>query len=378
MIPGDYKLGYTIFNDEGLSSNTGSINLTITSNPLQIENIITQSACFNSTASLPVTFSINYGVPYYSYSLNEGNTWTGSLNLFNVIVSGSMTSSFNNKIYVKDYLGDIVTQSFSSKYPEVTANIVIQKQPCPMASNGIIYISGGTAISASVNNTSSALPATFTGIGSISYTIGLTSSFGCTTSSILSVNTAIPLTGSVTQSNVTCYSGSNGFLIVNITNIIDEGLAVYLSKPGQSIYNNIPLANFVNNSITASNLSTGSYTLQINNDNLNDCQSFYQIINITQPTSINYNVSASYINSCSNAIIFNNTLGGTSPYTYYAVNTGSNQQFSSTSSIINLESNNPGVYSTFIIDNNNCFSSASLLEVYGRTYIYSGSSCEIT
>ena len=377
MIPGDYKLGYIISNNEGLSSNTGSINLTITSNPLQIENIITQSACFNSTASLPVTFSINYGVPYYSYSLDEGNTWTGSSNLFNVTISGSMTSSFNNKIYVKDYLGDIVTQSFSSKYPEVTANIEIQKRPCSMASNGIIYISGGTAISASVNNTSSALPATFTGIGSTSYTIGLTSSFGCTTSSILSVNTAIPLTGSVTQSNVTCYSGSNGSLIVNITNIIDEGLAVYLSKPGQSIYNNIPLANFVNNSITASNLSTGSYTLQINNDNLNDCQSFYQIINITQPTSINYNVSASYINSCSNAIIFNNTLGGTSPYTYYAVNTGSNQQFSSTSSIINLESNNPGVYSTFIIDNNNCFSSASLLEVYGRTYIYSGSSCEI-
>lgn len=374
-IPGEYKIGYTILNNNLVSSNTASINLNITSQPLQIENIITQSACFNSTASLPVTFSINYGVPYYSYSLNEGNTWTSSLNLFNVIVSGSMTSSFNNKIYVKDYLGDIVTQSFSSKYPEVTANIEIQKQPCSMASNGIIYISGGTAISASVNNTSSALPATFTGIGSTSYTIGLTSSFGCTTSSILSVNTAIPLTGSVTQSNVTCYSGSNGSLIVNITNIIDEGLAVYLSKPGQSIYNNIPLANFVNNSITASNLSTGSYTLQISNDNLNDCQNFYQIINITQPNPILFNVTASYINSCSNQIIFNAT-GGNGTYTYYAVNTGSNIQYSSTTSPLNLGSTNGGTFSTFVIDNNNCVSTSSLLNVYGRIYIYSGSSCE--
>ena len=377
VIPGNYKIGYTIQNSSGLISNTGSINLNITSQPLQIENIISQSACFNSTASLPVTFSINYGVPYYSYSLDEGNTWTGSSNLFNVTVSGSMTSSFNNIIYIKDYLGDILTQSFSSKYPEVTANIEIQKQPCSMASNGIIYISGGTAISASINSTSSALPATFTGISSTSYTIGLTGSFGCTTSSILSVDVATPLTGSITQSNVTCYGGSNGSLTININDVIDEDLMVYLSKPGTIIYEDVLLSSFINNSITASNLSSGSYTFQIYNNNLDDCQSYYQIINITSPTSINYNVSASYIDSCSNAIVFNSVTGGIPPYTYYAVNTGSSLQFSSTSSIVDLGTTNSGVYSTFIIDNNNCFSTSSLLEVYGRTYIYSGSSCEI-
>ncbi len=27
--------------------------------------------------TVPVTFSIDYGVPYYSYSLDEGNTYLG-------------------------------------------------------------------------------------------------------------------------------------------------------------------------------------------------------------------------------------------------------------------------------------------------------------
>jgi hypothetical protein len=55
FIPGDYKIGYTILNSSGLSSNTGSINLTITSFPLSIENVITTSVCFGTASLLLVT-----------------------------------------------------------------------------------------------------------------------------------------------------------------------------------------------------------------------------------------------------------------------------------------------------------------------------------
>jgi hypothetical protein len=100
------------------------------------------------------------------------------------------------------------------------------------------------------------------------------------------------------------------------------------------------------------------------------------LLTITSSTPITFTTTASYINSCSNQIIFNAT-GGNGTYTYYAVNTGSNVQYSSTTTPLDLGSTNGGTFSTFVIDNSNCISTSSLLNVYGRTYIYSGSSCEI-
>ena len=377
MIPGHYKLGYTVSSSEGLGSNLGIIDLNITSKPLEISSITSSLKCYGNSTLTPVTFSINYGVPYYSYSLDNGVTYTGVNSLYDVIISGSVTASNNNAIYVKDYLGDVVSSSFSTWYPEITADIQITKLPCGgQTQNGIIYVSSNTAISASIGSTGSSLPNFFTGIGEGSRTIGLTSSFGCTTSSIIQVGAYPALTASVTKSNVSCYGGNTGYLEVNFTNVIDN-LLVYLTGPTSSIYSGIPISNFPNNSVTASNLRTGSYTLQLGiSDPLTQCQTYYGIHNITGSSPILFNVTASYINSCSNQVIFNAT-GGNGTYTYYAVNTGSNIQYSSTTSPLDLGSTNDGTFSTFVIDNNNCVSTSSLLNVYGRTYIYSGSSCEI-
>lgn len=376
LIPGEYKLGYTITNDSSITSNTASINLTVTSEPLQIINIISSSVCFNSTASVPVTFSIDYGVPYYSYSLDGGNTYLGVNELFNVIVSGSITSSNNNIIYAKDYLGEITTQTFSSWYPEVLANINIQKLPCSdISTDGRIYIEEDTAISASINGVSKALPALFTGIPTGSITVGLTSSFGCTTSSILEVGIYPPLTASITQSNIACYGNSNGFLRVNLTNIIDT-LYVNLQDPtGSYIYSNIPLSNFVNNSITASNLSTGSYDLSVFSIGMSECQGYNNTFTLTSPDLINYTFTASYIDSCSNQVEFNDITGGTSPYTLIAIKSGSGEIYSSNTSTIDLETLEGGTYTSYIIDNNACQSFTSSIEVFGRQFIYSGSEC---
>jgi hypothetical protein len=376
-IPGEYKIGYTILNNNLVSSNTASINLNITSQPLQIENLITSSVCFGNVSMVPVTFSINYGVPYYSYSLDNGATYTGVNSLSSTTISGSITASSNNIIYIKDYLNEIITASFSTLYPEITAYTQITKPPCSTTSqNGIIYVSSNTAISASIGSTRLKLPNSFSGIGTGSIVLGLTSSFGCTTSSIIQVGVYPALTASVTQSNVSCYGGNNGYLEVNFTNVIDNSL-VFLTDPTSSlIYNGIPINNFPNNSVTASNLGTGSYSLQlIVSDAMTQCQNYTSSFNITSSSPILFNVTASYINSCSNQVIFNAT-GGNGTYTYYAVNTGSNIQYSSTTSPLNLGSTNGGTFSTFVIDNNNCVSTSSLLNVYGRIYIYSGSSCE--
>ena len=379
IIPGNYQLEYTIGNFNGVRSNTSSINLTVTALPLEINNLISSSVCFNSTASIPVTFSINYGVPPYSYSLNNGTTYTGIPGFFNKTVSGSMTASNSSIIYVKDYLGTIISQSFNSWYPPISYTTSIINLPCSSASNnGRLTISNdstNTATSASIDGGSYfALPKQFIGLSTGSHTIAVKNSFNCITSSIVNLGIYSPLTASVTQSNISCYGGSNGSLSIAFTNVTDTLIVTLLDPNSNPIYNNVNLSSFPNNTVTASSLITGSYNLNVSASGLNQCQSYSNIFTLTSPTPLTLITTASYIDSCSNAVIVNGS-GGTSPYTYFAVNTGSGITYSSDSSSINLDGLNPGTYTTFLIDSKGCSSPTSSIEIFGRNYIYTGSFC---
>jgi hypothetical protein len=381
IIPGNYRLEYTIGNFNGVRSNTSSIDLTITSIPLEINNIISSSVCFNSTASVPVTFSINYGVPPYSYSLNNETSYTGVPGFFNKTVSGSMTASLNNVVYVKDYLGTIISQSFNSWYPPISYTTTIIKNPCSDVSNDgrIIVLDDGTntAVSASIDGGSYfALPKQFTGLSTGSHTITVRDRNLCTTSSIINLGIYTPLTSSVTQSNVSCYGGSNGSISVVFTNVIDDLIVTMTDATGSDIYTNVNLSSFPNNTVTASNLVTGSYDLNVFALGSNQCQNYSNTFTLTSPTVLSFNVTASYINSCSNAVILNGS-GGTPPYTYFAFNTGSGITYSSDSSSISLDGLNSGTYTTFLIDSKGCSSPTSSIEIFGRNYIYTSSFCVI-
>lgn len=374
VIPGNYKLGYTVLNSSGLTSDTGSINLTITSEPLIIENIITSSVCFGTASLLPVTFSINYGVPYYSYSLDNGATYTGVNTLFNVTVSGSISSSFNNTIYVKDYLGEITTASFSTMYPPITSSTVITKSPCSnTTTDGIITVSSSTAISASIDGGSYViLPTQFTGLGTGSHTINYINSFGCITSSVYTLSQYTPLTASVTMSHVNCYGSSTGQINLNLSNVIDNLFIDFIDPTGSYVLNNIPVTS---SALVFSNLATGSWTASISTTDLYGCQNYYNTFNITSSAPITFTTTASYINSCSNQIIFNAT-GGLGNYTYFAQETDTGQSFSSTGSTLSTFSLNGGIFNVYVIDSGLCISGLSTQEVYGRRYIYSGSYCD--
>jgi hypothetical protein len=377
VIPGNYNIGYTVENTSGLISNTGSINLTITSEPLKIENIISSSVCFGTASLLPVTFSINYGVPYYSYSLDNGVTYTGVNSLFNVTVSGSISSSLNNTIYVKDYLGDIVTASFSTMLPAISSSTFIAKLPCSdSATDGIIAASSDTAVSASINGgLYFELPKLFTGLSTGSHTITYMNTLGCITSSIYTLSTYPPLTASVNINHVSCYGGSNGSLSIPFTNVIDTLYVSLLDPTGSFIYDGVLLDSFPNNTVTAFNLVTGSYTLSLDSIGRNSCQSYDNTLTITGSTPITFTTTASYIDSCSNQIIFNAT-GGLGNYTYFAQENSTGQSFSSTTPVVSTLSLNGGVFTVYVIDTGSCISNFSNQEVYGRTYIYSNSQCE--
>jgi hypothetical protein len=379
VIPGNYKLNYVVETYGGIISNTSSINLEVTALPLQITSLISSSVCFGSTASVPVTFSINYGVPPYSYSLDNGTTYTGIPGFFNQTASGSITASLNNVVYVKDYLNTTISQSFSSWYPGISYTTTIIKNPCSDISNdGRVTISDdgtGTAVSASIDGGSYfALPKAFTGLSTGSHTIAVKDSFNCITSSIVNLIIYPPLTSSVTQSNVSCYGSSNGSIIVAFTNVIDDLIVNMTDATGSDIYTNVNLSAFPNNTVTASGLVSGSYDLNIFALGSNQCQGYSNTFTLTSPTALSFNITASYIDSCSNAISFS-ASGGTSPYYYYAYETGSNILYSSDTSSVTLNGLNSGFYNAFIVDSNGCTSATSSIEIFGRTYEYTGSYC---
>jgi hypothetical protein len=379
VIPGNYQLGYNIANTNGIRSNTASINLTITSQPLEISNITNNFTCYGTSSLIPVTFSINYGVPYYSWSFDGGTNYSSSNSLTGITVSGSISSSINSLVYVKDYTGIITTSSFNSWYQPITYNTYIQKNPCSATSgDGRIYVEDdgtNTANEVKINGGSYfPLPKTFFGLATGSHTITVRDINLCTTSSILTLEVYTPLTASVTQSNLICYGASNGFLSVAFINVIDTLIVNMTDATGSYIYDNLNLDSFLNNTITLSNLVSGSYGLVLSSLGSLECQYYSSSFTITSPTPITFSSTASFIDSCSNAVTFNAT-GGTPPYTYFAADTSSGVTYSSDTNTVSLTNLSGSTYNLSVLDSNGCTTNGSLLTVFGRKYEYSGSLC---
>jgi hypothetical protein len=383
VIPGNYQLGYTIASTTGIRSNTGSINLTITSQPLEIQVNTTDLTCWGTSSLVPVTCSINYGVPYYSWSFDGGASYTSSNSLTYTVVSGSVLSSANNTFHVKDYTGTIVSSSFTTWYPAIAPDVGYPYYDTPLcsstASNGVIFIQRGTATQASVNggaftNLLKFEPTAFTNATTAS-TIIYKNAYGCSTSSIFNMDYLPQVTASFYTQSATCYGGSNGSMTFSWTNAVQNNDWV-LEDNGDLLYSGLldPTGTGITSgSITITNLSpTSSFSLYINGD----CpgQNYYRAFTVDQPTQIIFSATASFIDSCSNAVIFNAT-GGTPPYTYFAAATSSGVTYSSDTNIVSLTNLSGSTYSLSVLDSNGCSSSSSLLTVFGRQYEYSGSVC---
>ena len=368
VIPGDYKIGYTIRNQSGMSSNTGSVNLTITSEPLQLTNIVTASACYGVSTPLPVTFSINYGVPYYSYSLDNGSTYTGVNNLFNVTVSGSIIPSSSNFIYVKDYLEEVLITPITlwEFAPNYTASM--SKTNCSGSSVGQISVIGEAGASTSLDNiTYYSIPKTFTNLSNGTYEVYARKSLGCIVSSSVVISNAPAISLIPTFQHVRCYGNSTGNILLDVIN----------PSTNYSITWRNSLNTIVGNSLTLSNVPTGSYTVSIVDNVVDGCQTISASYSITGSALITLNLTASYISSCSSAIIVN-AQGGVGPYTYYAINTATQNIYPSSTSTIPLNGFglNSGLFSTYVVDSLGCTSTTSNLQIFSRGYIYSGSTCE--
>ena len=395
VIPGDYKLNYNILSGGGLRSNSSSINLTITYKPLEISNIISSSTCFGTSSMRPVTFSINYGVPYYSYSF-DGTNYTSSNALTFTTVSGSMLSSTSSTVYVKDYYGTIISASFNNWYPKPTALTYILPTSVLCDSTGTTTIrieSGLTAVSASVNGEPyKKLPHNFTN-ATTSSTISYQDIYGCIATSSFNLTPILPVTTSISSSIIQCWGTPTGISTFSYTNLVgSQNYKFYASDVSYTIPLFTGSLDFPTNgssSITLGGLNaTASYTMSIFPSSSNTCsiQNFSTTHSLTQLLPISLSLQAIYASTCSNAISFS-IAGGTPPYSVEVVNTGSGASIFPLSSPLLLNDNSGSTYTFKITDDNGCFLNSTnasdtnqsvAITVFGRKYILSGSTCQTT
>ena len=406
-IPGQYVIDYVVQNNLGLTSNTASVTLNLSSRPLSasIDNL-TQS-CWEGNASASVTFSLEFGTPPYSYSLDNGNNFTPVTDIFTPIISASVIPTRSLGLVVKDAEGTL-TEYLETALLPISGAIFSESVSYCGTVNGIFYVSGSGSgslggVSASMTSSFSnsvLLPNTFSGITAGNYDIYFEDSNGCVTSSNVTMNTTQFVTLSYVITNNECYSGSLGSMYLNDLNTVtDEEIPITGGQEPFTWSWSGP-DGFTSSSEDIINLTSGSYTLDLYDTN--QCTYSFQY-DLLSPGIISYTTSIDYSNENSASIFIQNLLGGSPPYSITASTPKS--EYLLTSSLQNFyigldaDQLDSGSASLQIIDNTGCtivsasvltewsssgeyvseslqIGTSSVQEFYGRTWIITGSFCE--
>jgi len=359
-IPGEYKIGYTLLSNNGLLSNTGSICVNIDSYPLIITEFSSSKTCFNSINPISYSFNIFGGVPEYSYSW-DNNTYNPISGFLNISLSGSILPS-TSSIYIKDYIGNITSKSFTTYYDDITYNLIINNSsPCDtqgsiniISEQGIKFVISGSLTEYNTNEINI--------INTGSYTASIFDINNCSKIVNFKIDQIQPITFNITSSSTTCYGGNNGFIeISNITGGIPPYIISY----------NIPSTPPTSSSNIINNLSSNTYEITISDNG--GCY-VQEEITINQPIILSMSLNDLYIDQCYSSIEISGS-GGITPYTYSII-TPMNI-YNSNEGLIPMPQEGLSNYiiTASIIDNNGCIIT-SYKEIQSRTFIYSGSYCE--
>jgi len=314
-----------VMTDSVTVTQPNAISLQLTSSPVN---------CFGASDGSAIAIA-NGGTGTFTFQWNTNPVSIGDT-LSNVPVGMYVvTASDSNGCIIQDSIaisgpGAPVTTSFSS----------ISNVSCFGGSDGSATIgaSGGTGpYSYSWNTTPMQVGATVIGLSAGSYICTITDSLGCTSldSIIITEPTALSLT--LSQTNVTCFGASTGSAQVTATGG---------TSPYSYSWNTTP----VQTTATATNLSSGLYTVTITDSN--NCQSQSSVL-ITQPlsgVSIVSSVTSPLCNSDTTGIASVIASGGTGTFTYLW-NTNPVQ---ANDTAFNLDARD---YIVYVTDANNCVDS---------------------
>jgi len=363
FIPGNYQIGYQIENNIGLLSNIATINIVITADELKVNNIQTEKVCPGISTLTSYSFDINGGVPEYSFSFDNTN-YTNISGFYNIEVTGSINSN-NNTLYIKDYIGNIISQSISFFHDEIDVDMTINNSPS-CTTSGSIIVSSSNAIKfiVGVNPTEYTIPNLIT-LSTGSNYITLYDNNNCSITSSFNIGQNPPFTYTIVTSSISCYNNDNGTININYTENDTDIVSIEVIYPNtsSSIYNT--------SSLLLEDLVSGSYNIIIDNQT---CIQSSNVI-LTSPGLFVISATASYDNECYSTINFN-ISGGVSPYTYNIISPSTVYVSDSSSITLYSDGLNAMTVIASVIDASGCVSNIVNPEVYGRVNIYSGSYCE--
>ena len=388
VSPGGYGLYYSVENTLGLVSNTGSIILTLTSDPLTSSiNSITQS-CYQNTGNISasVTFSIDKGVPPYSWSIDNTN-YTPVNDLFQPVVSASIYPSRSVVLSIVDVDGTLVTNSIDTAFLPISAALFQDDVSHCGTADGTIYASasGDLPITASLSASflnSVKLPNTLSNLEVGTYTVYLKDANNCTTTSLIEVTKTTYVTASYLIKHIDCYGSSTGDIYLDTFDSDGEerDQDLYLTGGTEPFeYDWTGPNGFNTSSDYIYNVPSGTYLLNI--EDADGC--FYGFtFDITSSEQMLYTASIDYTSSAfTSSLLISNLTGGIFPYDLTASTNLSEYTLFVTASgtfSIPLEADelNSGSCSVFIQDFLTCSAATESVEIFGRTWQLTGSNCE--
>ena len=388
VSPGGYGLYYSVENTLGLVSNTGSIILTLTSDPLTSSiNSITQS-CYQNTSNISasVTFSIDKGVPPYSWSIDNTN-YTPVNDLFQPVVSASIYPSRSVVLSIVDVDGTLVTNSLNTAFLPISAALFQDDVSNCGTADGTIYASasGDLPITASLSASflnSVELPNTLSNLEVGTYTVYLKDANNCTTTSLIEVTKTTYVTASYILKHINCYGSSTGEIYLDEFDDVGEERDpdLYLTGGTEPFeYDWTGPDGFNTSSDYLYNVPSGTYLLNI--EDADGC--FYGFtFDLTSSEQMLYTASIDYTSSAyTSSLLVSNLTGGIFPYNLTASTNLSEYTLFVTASgtfSIPLEADelNSGSCSVFIQDFLTCSAATESIEIFGRTWQLTGSNCE--
>jgi hypothetical protein len=384
VAPGEYKLFYSVENTEGLVSNTGSIILNLETKPLISEILSVTQSCYQGTESSSVTFSVDQGVPPYSYSIDNTN-YTPTSDLFQPIISASLLPSRSLILYVKDNEGSIVTQSIDTAFLPIDGKLWQNDVSFCGTSDGYIIASasGDLPITASLSasfNGAVELPNTMSNLEVGTYTVYFKDANNCVTTSQIEITKTIHVTASYEITHIDCYGSSTGKIILDVLDENDEPLDSYLTGGTEPFtYDWSGPNGFFTTSQDIENVPSGTYILNI--QDADGC--FYGFTyDITSSEQMLYTASIDYTSSAyTSSLVITNLTGGIPPYNLTASTLLSDYYLfvteNGTFSVpLYADELNAGSCSVYIEDFLSCSAETSSLEIYGRVWELTGSNCE--
>jgi hypothetical protein len=281
------------------------------------------------------TANVSGGTPPYAY--NWSTTPAQNTKIASNLAPGTYT------VTVTDKKGCISTGTVTITQPSALATTITSTSTTCGGATGtaLVSVTGGTgAYTYSWATTPVRTTPSITGLPSGSYSVTVTDSNGCTTSTLANVGNTSGLTAVSAQTNVSCNGGSNGTATINASGGTQPYTYSWSTFPSQSTQ-------------TINGLPAGTYYVSVKD--AAGCL-FTVTVNITQPPALavtitHVNVSCTGIASGSATA---NPTGGNPTYTY----SWSTIPTQTTKTAVNLPA---GTYTVTVTDQNVCVASKTVI-----------------